>query len=79
MRGKVAAMQGDAGSKCRNWQEYDESLVKRGEMYLTFDFIENWDQGFRRAQSRQARQKLRISLGFYRAINANTRDFSSAV
>jgi hypothetical protein len=44
VRGRVAAMQGDAGSEGRNWQEYNESLVKRGEMYLTFDFIENWDR-----------------------------------
>jgi hypothetical protein len=44
VRGKVAAMQEDAGSKGRNWREYNESLVKRGEMYLTFDLIENLDR-----------------------------------
>jgi len=27
----------------RNWPEYNESLVKRGELYLTFTFLENWD------------------------------------
>jgi hypothetical protein len=37
-------MQGDSGFKGRNWPEYNESLVKRGEMYLTFDFLENWDK-----------------------------------
>jgi hypothetical protein len=44
MRGRVVAMQGDVGSKGCNWHEYNDSLVKRGEMYLTFDFIENWDR-----------------------------------
>jgi hypothetical protein len=28
----------------RNWPEYNESLVKRGELYLTFTFLDNWDQ-----------------------------------
>jgi hypothetical protein len=36
-------MKGDSASKKRNWQEYNESLVKRGEMYLTFDFLKSWD------------------------------------
>ena len=35
-------MKGDEAPKGRNWQEYNESLVKRGEMYLTFDFLESW-------------------------------------
>jgi len=35
-------MKGYEASKGRNWQEYNESLVKRGEMYLTFDFLESW-------------------------------------
>jgi hypothetical protein len=42
--GRVVAMQGDVGSEGRDWREYNESLVKRGEMYLTFDFLENWDK-----------------------------------
>jgi len=27
----------------RNWPEYNERLVKRGELYLTLDFLDNWD------------------------------------
>jgi len=27
----------------RNWVEYNERLVKRGEFYISLDFIENWD------------------------------------
>jgi hypothetical protein len=35
-------MKGKEAAKGRNWQEYNESLVKRGEMYLTFNFLESW-------------------------------------
>lgn len=28
----------------RNWVEYNERLVKRGEFYITLDFIDKWDQ-----------------------------------
>ena len=27
----------------RNWKKYNESLVKRGEILLDFDVIDNWD------------------------------------
>jgi len=26
-----------------NWRNYNESLVKRGEVLLDFDVIDNWD------------------------------------
>ena len=35
-------MKGNGEPKARNWQEYNESLVKRGEMYLTFSFLDSW-------------------------------------
>lgn len=28
----------------RNWREYNKKLVKRGEFYLTMDFIEYWEK-----------------------------------
>jgi hypothetical protein len=28
----------------RNWVEYNERLVKRGEFYITLDFVNSWDQ-----------------------------------
>ena len=28
----------------RNWSEYNERLVRRGEMYADLDFVENWDK-----------------------------------
>jgi len=27
----------------RNWREYNEKLVRRGELYLSLEFVENWD------------------------------------
>jgi len=38
------AMEGHESSKGRNWPEYNEDLVKRGEIYLTFDFLESWER-----------------------------------
>jgi len=37
-------MEGHESSKGRNWPEYNEDLVKRGEIYLTFDFLESWER-----------------------------------
>ena len=28
----------------RNWVEYNERLVRRGELYLDLDFLRNWDR-----------------------------------
>jgi IS5 family transposase len=28
----------------RDWREYNERLVKRGEMYLSLDFLESWEK-----------------------------------
>lgn len=28
----------------RNWPEYNEQLVKRGTLYLSLEFVEQWDQ-----------------------------------
>jgi Transposase DDE domain len=36
-------MKGDTEPNGRNWQEYNETLVKRGEMYLTFNFLKSWE------------------------------------
>ena len=32
----------------RNWKEYNEKLVKRGEIYISLDFLENWDNELER-------------------------------
>jgi hypothetical protein len=35
-------MKGCGEPKARNWQEYNETLVKCGEKYLTFSFLDSW-------------------------------------
>jgi len=37
-------MSGSSMERSRYWREYSESLVKRGELYLTLSFLENWDR-----------------------------------
>jgi hypothetical protein len=32
----------------RNWSEYNERLVKRGELYIALDFLESWDTALRK-------------------------------
>ncbi len=34
--------------KKRNWKEYNEKLVRRGELYISLDFLENWDEELNR-------------------------------
>src|SRR5512136_1658905 len=36
-------MSGSLRERSRDWRKYNESLVKRGELYLTLSFLENWD------------------------------------
>ncbi|MFQ6088482.1 MAG: transposase, partial [Candidatus Methanofastidiosia archaeon] len=28
----------------RNWAKYNEKLVKRGELYLSLDFLKSWNR-----------------------------------
>ena len=32
----------------RNWKGYNEKLVRRGEIYISLDFLENWDEDLSR-------------------------------
>lgn len=32
----------------RNWVEYNEQLVRRGELYLSLDFLDHWDEELER-------------------------------
>ena len=27
----------------RNWKDYNEKLVRRGEIYISLDFLDGWD------------------------------------
>ena len=48
-----------------NWKKYNESLVKRGEILLDFDVIDNWDSELEKMNQQQRRQKIRISRFIY--------------
>jgi hypothetical protein len=37
-------MLGELVARRRDWRDYNESLVKRGELYLTFNFLETWQK-----------------------------------
>ena len=28
----------------RNWREYNEKLIRKGELYISLDFLKNWDK-----------------------------------
>lgn len=32
----------------RDWKEVDERLIKRGEFYLSFEFLEKWEEELKR-------------------------------
>lgn len=54
----------------RDWREYNEKLVKRGEMYLSLDFLESWARDLNRMNKGkvgapyQYTQALMTFLGF---------------
>ena len=31
------------GMQKRNWKEYNDHLVRRGEFYISLDFVDNWE------------------------------------
>lgn len=35
----------------RNWVEYNERLVRRGELYLSLDFLDHWDEEIERTNN----------------------------
>jgi IS5 family transposase len=37
----------------RNWRKYNRKLVRRGEAYLSLDFIESWDKELRKMNRRK--------------------------
>ena len=37
----------------RNWKEYNEKLVRRGELYISLDFLESWDEELEKMNTRK--------------------------
>jgi len=45
----------------RNWKEYNESLVRRGEVLLDFDVLDEWEDELRRMnQSKEGKKGARF-------------------
>jgi hypothetical protein len=57
-------IKGDVSSQGRNWREYNESLVKSGEMYLTFGFLESLERDLDKLN----RDKLRRRFAYPRSF-----------
>ena len=34
----------------RNWEEYNERAVRRGEVYISLDFLDSWDDELAKKQ-----------------------------
>ena len=45
----------------RNWREYNEKLVARGEAYISLDFIETQDKDLEKFKQREGRRTICIS------------------
>ncbi|MDX1373043.1 MAG: hypothetical protein R3321_11265 [Nitrososphaeraceae archaeon] len=46
----------------RNWKNYNESLVKRGEILLDFDVIDNWHLELEEMNRGKEGRKLYIQI-----------------
>jgi hypothetical protein len=53
-------MKGVEAHEGRNWQEYNEFLVMRGGMYLTFDSLESWGRDLEKPNRGKLGSKLHI-------------------
>ena len=51
-----------------NWKKYNESLVKRGEVLLDFDIIDNWDSELEKMNQGKEGRKLRIPRFIHQVI-----------
>jgi Transposase DDE domain len=59
-----------------NWRNYNESLVKCGEVLLDFDIIDNWNTELEEMNKGQGRQKIRISRFIDQVIGIHESIFS---
>ena len=51
-----------------NWKKYNESLVKRGEVLLDFDVIDNWDSEVEKMNQRKEGRKFVYSDSFIKLL-----------
>ena len=61
-----------------NWERYNESLVKRGEILLDFDVIDNWDSKLAGMNKGKEGRKLVYPDSFIKLL-AYMREHNSAL
>lgn len=54
--------------KKRDWKEYNRELVRRGELLLGFDFLENWDRELERMNKGKRGKPFEYPEGFVRFL-----------
>lgn len=52
----------------RNWREYNEKLVRRGELYISLDFMENWDEELNRMNKGKVGRPFQYPKTFMRFL-----------
>src|SRR5579863_6217447 len=52
----------------RNWAEYNESLVRRGEVLLDFDLLDEWNQELKKMNRRKEGAPFRYPEPFMRLL-----------
>jgi IS5 family transposase len=52
----------------RNWKEYNESLVRRGEILLDFDLLDEWNDELKNMNSRKEGARFRYPEPFMRLL-----------
>jgi len=79
-RGKIHKRWGTDYSDKRNWPVYNKQLVRRGEMYISFEFLDSWDDELRKMNKGKVGRKFNYPEKFikwtalvYHAMNMSYR------
>ena len=63
----------------RNWSKYNESLVKRGEILLDFDVIDNWNSELEKMNQGKEGKKICLFRFIYQITCIHENILSSAI
>ncbi|MFW3145904.1 MAG: transposase [Thermoplasmatota archaeon] len=65
-KGVIYHRWGDRQKDKRNWRAYNKQLVRRGELMISIDFIENWGKERERMNLLKSGRKFRYPETFIR-------------
>jgi len=63
----------------RNWKKYNKSLVRRGEIMLSFDAMEHWDEELRSMNHKKEGNRFVYPESFMEALGVCTSVFGIAI